>query len=106
MQEDSCFPKTPTKNKEVATTLDKKLDKVLDELSKIQHSLPLVLTNEDLKREFQISDSTLNRLIRLADFPKCWYGIRGHYAKDEILNWFNNHDYQEYRDRMHHLRMS
>ena len=29
-------------------------------------NLPLVLTNEDLKREFQIGDTTLNRLINLA----------------------------------------
>lgn len=41
----------------------------------ILNKLPLVLTNEDLKREFQISDSTLNRIIKLTDFPSCWYGI-------------------------------
>lgn len=106
MQENICFPETPKQSNMLNTTIVKKLDQVLDELSKIQHSLPLVLTNEDLKREFQISDSTLNRLIRLAEFPNCWYGIRGHYAKDEVLNWFSNHDYEEYRDRIHNLRMS
>ncbi|CUK70643.1 DNA-binding protein [Listeria monocytogenes] len=106
MQEEICFPETPKQSKALNITIDEKIDQVLEELSKLQHSLPLVLTNEDLKREFQISDSTLNRLIRLADFPKCWYGIRGHYAKDEILDWLHNHDYEEYRARIQQLRMS
>ena len=50
--------------------------------------LPLVLKTEDLKREFQISDSTLNRLIKLANFPSCWYGIRDCYSKDEMIIWY------------------
>ncbi len=51
------------------------------------NQLPLVLTNKDLKEQFQISDSTLNRLIKLGDFPSCWFGIRGHYLRDDILEW-------------------
>lgn len=66
--------------------------------------LPLVLTNDDLKREFQISDSTLNRLIKLTDFPCCWYGIRGHYSRDQIMCWYQNKDYDTFREKMHLLR--
>ncbi|EGO8634250.1 helix-turn-helix transcriptional regulator [Enterococcus faecalis] len=51
------------------------------------NELPLVLTNKDLKEQFQVSDSTLNRLIKLDNFPRCWFGIRGHYLRDDILEW-------------------
>lgn len=66
--------------------------------------LPLVVTNEDLKGLFQISDSTLNRLIKLADFPPCWYGIRGHYARDEVLRWFADKNYTNYIEEIRLLR--
>ncbi|WP_301389612.1 DNA-binding protein [Enterococcus entomosocium] len=66
--------------------------------------LPLVLTNDDLKKEFQISDSTLNRLIKLTDFPSCWYGIRGHYSRDQIMSWYKKNDYETFRDKMQLLR--
>lgn len=68
------------------------------------YQLPLVLTNEDLKREFQVSDSTLNRLINLADFPKCWYGIRGHYSREDILKWYGNKNYDFFVEKMRALR--
>ena len=67
-------------------------------------NLPLVLTNEDLKREFQIGDTTLNRLINLADFPPCWYGIRGHYSKEAVLKWYQQTEYEEFRKKMQQLR--
>jgi hypothetical protein len=67
-------------------------------------SLPLVLTNEDLKREFQISDTTLNRLINLSDFPPCWYGIRGHYSKEAVLKWYQQTEYEEFRKKVQQLR--
>lgn len=73
---------------------------VLSNLNK----LPLVLTNEDLKREFQISDSTLNRLIKLADFPNCWYGIRGHYSRDQVVDWYQKNDYEEFKEKIRLLR--
>lgn len=38
MQENICFPETPKQSKTLKTSGDKKLDQVLDELSKIQHS--------------------------------------------------------------------
>lgn len=66
--------------------------------------LPLVLTNEDLKREFQISESTLNRLVRLTDFPPCWYGIRGHYHRDLVIEWCQKTDYETFKEKMHLLR--
>ncbi|WP_438788962.1 DNA-binding protein [Enterococcus sp. DIV0756] len=66
--------------------------------------LPLVLTNENLKEEFQVSDSTLNRLINLADFPKCWYGIRGHYSKEDIMQWYRNKNYDLYVEKMRAIR--
>ncbi|WP_246601355.1 DNA-binding protein [Enterococcus alishanensis] len=68
------------------------------------NKLPLVLTNEDLKREFQVSDSTLNRLIKLADFPNCWYGIRGHYSRDQVIDWYQKNDYEDFKDKMRLLR--
>lgn len=68
------------------------------------NKLPLVLTNEDLKREFQISDSTLNRLLRLTDFPNCWYGIRGHYSRDEVVTWYQKNDYEDFKEKMQLLR--
>nr|WP_313886608.1 DNA-binding protein [Enterococcus hulanensis] len=66
--------------------------------------LPMVLTNSDLKREFQISDSTLNRLIKMADFPDCWYGIRGHYSRDQVVDWFKINDYDNFKEKMRLLR--
>jgi len=68
------------------------------------NQLPLILTNEDLKREFQISDSTLNRLIHLSDFPACWYGIRGHYSKEDILSWYRNRNYEPFIEKKRKLR--
>lgn len=62
------------------------IDYYVDNLLHFNH-LPLVLTNKDLKKQLQISDSTLNRLIRLESFPNCWFGIRGHYLRDDILEW-------------------
>lgn len=68
------------------------------------NGLPLVLTSGDLKREFQISDSTLNRLIKLTDFPSCWYGIRGHYSRNQIMSWYQKNDYENFREKMQLLR--
>lgn len=68
------------------------------------NKLPLVLTNEDLKREFQISDSTLNRLTKLTDFPSCWYGIRGHYSREEVITWYQKNDYSEFKEKMQLIR--
>lgn len=70
----------------------------------ILNKLPLVLTNEDLKREFQISDSTLNRIIKLTDFPSCWYGIRGHYSRDQVVDWYQKNDYEEFKEKMQLFR--
>lgn len=80
------------------------LDNIFEEyISKKQ--LPLVLINDDLKELFQISDSTLNRLIKLTDFPSCWYGIRGHYLRDDILEWLENKDYTQFIEEMRLLRL-
>lgn len=68
------------------------------------YQLPLVLTNEDLKREFQVSDSTLNRLINLSEFPACWYGIRGHYSRESILEWYRNKNFDVFVEKMRALR--
>lgn len=68
------------------------------------YKLPLVLTNEDLKREFQISESTLNRLINLTDFPACWYGIRGHYSRDKIINWYRMDNEENFKEKKRLLR--
>lgn len=66
--------------------------------------LHLVLTNQDLKDIFQISDSTINRLVKLSSFPDCWYGIRGHYPRDKVLEWFKEYDYEEYQKKMEAIR--
>lgn len=79
----------------------------MDEYTKkllILERLPLVLTNEDLKREFQISDSTLNRLVKLTDFPNCWYGIRGHYSRDQVIDWYQKNEYEDFKEKMRLLR--
>lgn len=68
------------------------------------NNLPLVLTNDDLKREFQVSDSTLNRLVKLTDFPSCWYGIRGHYSRDQVVDWYQKNDYEEFKEKMRLVR--
>ncbi|EHA7759158.1 DNA-binding protein [Enterococcus faecalis] len=83
--------------------LMKKIDTHLEDLLMYRH-LPLVLTNENLKEEFQISDSTLNRLIKITDFPSCWYGIRGHYLRDDVLSWLEQKDYDFFIDTMKTLR--
>lgn len=82
--------------------ISKKFSQIVSEvLTQIQ---PLVLTNDDLKREFQVSDSTLNRLIKLTDFPNCWYGIRGHYSRDQVIEWYQRNDYEDFKEKMRLLR--
>lgn len=88
---------------QLINTLIPFLERYATTLLKINR-LPLVLTNDDLKREFQISDSTLNRLIKLTDFPSCWYGIRGHYSRDQIMSWYQKNDYENFREKMKLLR--
>lgn len=83
--------------------LQKKLEEYTDRLLAMAQ-LPLVLTNTDLKRLFQISDSTLNRLVKLGDFPTCWYGIRGHYLRDDVLEWMRKSDADGFREQMRLLR--
>ncbi|MGM0167089.1 hypothetical protein IGI39_002069 [Enterococcus sp. AZ135] len=83
--------------------IDSHIDQYTKSLLSI-NQLPLVLTTEDLKNEFQISDSTLNRLIKLTDFPACWYGIRGHYSKDEVISWYKKNDYHHFREQMKAIR--
>ena len=51
-----------------------KLEDYTEKLLAVSH-LPLVLTNTDLKRLFQISDSTLNRLVKLGEFPPVGTGF-------------------------------
>ena len=63
----------------------------------MQSSFTLVLTNTDLKRLFQISDSTLNRLVKLGEFPPVG-GIRGHYFRDDVLEWMRKSDSNDYRE--------
>lgn len=83
--------------------LQKKLEEYMDKLLAMTQ-LPLVLTNADLKNLFQISDSTLNRLVKLGDFPPCWYGIRGHYLRDDVLEWMRKSDSDDFREQMRILR--
>lgn len=90
--------------KQISLLIEPKLEDLLNQLQVAQKEPLLVLTNHDLKEIFQVSDSTLNRLTTFADFPKCWYGIRGHYAKDEILEWFEQHNYELYKLAMKNFR--
>ncbi|WP_420022098.1 helix-turn-helix domain-containing protein [Candidatus Enterococcus leclercqii] len=68
------------------------------------HCLPLVLTNQDLMNEFQISASTLNRLITNGDFPPCWNGIRGHYLREKVLDWIQECDSDDYHEKIRYFR--
>ncbi|EHU9666402.1 hypothetical protein EB57_01119 [Enterococcus faecalis] len=88
---------------EFYSILQKKLEDYTEKLLTVSH-LPLVLTNVDLKRLFQISDSTLNRLVKLGEFPPCWYGIRGHYFRDDVLEWMRKSDSDDYREQLRILR--
>lgn len=83
--------------------LQKKLEEYTDRLL-ARAQLPLVLTNTDLKHLFQISDSTLNRLVKIGDFPPCWFGIRGHYLRDDVLEWMRKSDADDFREQMRLLR--
>ncbi|EGO8255595.1 MULTISPECIES: helix-turn-helix domain-containing protein [Enterococcus] len=88
---------------EFYSILQKKLEDYTEKLLAVSH-LPLVLTNADLKRLFQISDSTLNRLVKLGEFPPCWYGIRGHYFRDDVLEWMRKSDSDDYCEQLRILR--
>ncbi len=83
--------------------LQKKLEDYTEKLLTI-NQLPLVLTNTDLKQHLQISDSTLNRLVKLGEFPPCWYGIRGHYLREDVLEWMRKSDTNDFREQMRLLR--
>ena len=88
---------------EFYSVLKEKLTDYTEKLLAIQQ-LPLVLTNTDLKQLFQISDSTLNRLVKLGAFPSCWYGIRGHYFRDDVLDWMRKSDSDDFREQLRNLR--
>lgn len=88
---------------EFCSILQKKLENCTEELLVI-NLLPLVLTTTDLKKLFQISDSTLNRLVKLGAFPPCWYGIRGHYLRDDVLEWMRKSDSDDYHEKLRLLR--
>ncbi|MFS1026497.1 DNA-binding protein [Enterococcus casseliflavus] len=90
-------------NNEVFPIIQEGIEEYTGKLLALQR-LPLVLTNENLKEEFQIADSTLNRLINLSDFPNCWYGIRGHYSREDILEWYRNKNYDLFTEKMRALR--
>lgn len=81
----------------------KKLEDSINKVKRI-NELPLVLTNKDLKEQFQISDSTLNRLIKLDNFPRCWFGIKGHYLRDDILEWIKKGKEEYFCDQFRLLR--
>ena len=81
----------------------KKLEDSINKVKRI-NDLPLVLTNKDLKEQFQISDSTLNRLIKLDNFPRCWFGIKGHYLRDDILEWMKKGKEEYFCDQFRLLR--
>ena len=51
------------------------------------------------------NDSTLNRLIKLGDFPSCWFGIRGHYLRDDILEWVKKGNEEYFCDQFRLLRL-
>ena len=70
----------------------------------IIRNLPLVLINKDLKNIFQISDSTLNRLIKIGNFPACWYGIRGHYLRTDVLKWMESKGAEDFHEQLRLLR--
>ncbi|EHQ2599788.1 helix-turn-helix domain-containing protein [Enterococcus faecalis] len=90
-------------NMEFYLMLQKKIDDYTEKLLVI-NSLPLVLTNNDLKQLFQISDSTLNRLVKLSKFPACWHGIRGHYLLEDVLEWMKRSDADDFREQTRLLR--
>ena len=87
-------------NKSNSSELEKYLfhpEKIEDSNNKMKriNQLPLVLTNKDLKEQFQISDSTLN----------CWFGIRGHYLRDDILEWVKKGNEEYFCDQFRLLRL-
>lgn len=86
--------------------LENLVEKMHQSFQKIvtRQQLPLVLTNEDLKKMFQVSDSTLNRLFKTESFPMCWLGIRGHYLRDEVLEWLEMSNQDEFRENLELLR--
>ncbi|HAR1080417.1 TPA: DNA-binding protein [Enterococcus faecium] len=83
------------------------LESIEDSINKIKriNELPLVLTNKDLKEQFQISDSTLNRLIKLDNFLRCWFGIRGHYFREDIMEWVKKGKEEYFCDQFRLLRI-
>ena len=88
---------------EFYSILQKKLEDYTEKLLAISQ-LPLILTNSDLKLLFQISNSTLNRIVKLGGFPPCWYGIRRHYFRDDVLEWMRKSDSDDYREQLRTLR--
>ena len=85
---------------EVEKLIEMKLD---IQIACIQN-LPLVLTNADLKKQFQISDSTLNRLINFGEFPQCWKGIRGHYSREDVLAWYRDKNFDKFARTLKEFR--
>lgn len=90
-------------DKDCLIPIQEVLEEFKNELLSIER-LPHVLTNDNLKSMFQVSDSTLNRLIKLTDFPSCWYGIRGHYLRDDVLEWLKRRDYENFNEEMKLIR--
>lgn len=104
------YTKIEVRNKMNEKNLEELIDKkvftnihYINEVANIE-KLPLVLTNADLKKEFQISDSTLNRLINYAEFPSCWKGIRGHYSREDIIKWYRDKNSEKFTQTVKEIR--
>ena len=48
-----------------------------------------VLTKKDLKKIFQVSTATVDRLVRRKDFPRL-IPFAGKYPRDEVFEWIKN----------------
>lgn len=56
------------------------------EEARSQNSYPHLLTKKDISEIFQIKESTVNKIVARADFPKSNF-VSGRYPRDEVFRW-------------------
>lgn len=56
---------------------------------KSSHSLPYMLTQNDLEEVFQASRSTIEKIVARSDFPK-FKAMKGRYPRDLVFKWIRD----------------
>lgn len=84
--------------------MDKELKATIERIE-AEKKLPLILTDAHLRQLFSLSQTMIWQIKQLDSFPKFWMGIEGHYKTQEVLDWFDSEDGEEFKKQRKLLKM-